>query len=116
MAISDGTYTFAESEDEKVFYLYRNDDEKLGDVGRMPMEFYQAYLTNKMMSGGITKPVFGNLRFDTSTDDKIIRVTVIDYKELSEIDLDSTDDQKQPNFLKRLFQKLWKHKHKDQHE
>ena len=113
LAITDDTYTFTESDDEKVFYFYRNDEEKLGNVGRIPMDFYQAYIARKMMDENILTPIFGNLRFETSSNEKIIRITVVDYKELPEVEKDSTNNQKppelkQPNILGRLFHKIWK--------
>ena len=118
LAITDDTYTFTESDDEKVFYFYRNDEEKLGDVGRIPMDFYQAYIARKMMDENILTPIFGNLRFETSSDEKIMRITVVDYKELPEVEKDSTNNKKppelkQPGIFKRIFEKIRKQKHKD---
>ena len=34
-AMTDGTFTFSESEDPNVFYFYRNDGEVIGNVGRI---------------------------------------------------------------------------------
>ena len=115
LSLSDGTYTFTETDDEKVFYFYRNDEGKLGDVGRKPMHFYQTYITNKMFNSEITGPVFGNLSFETSDDGKYMRITVIDFKELPECESeeDSADSKKQPGIFKRIFEKIRKQKHKD---
>ncbi len=97
-AITDGTFTFAESEDPNVFYFYRNDREVIGDVGRIPMDFYQNWICTKMLNGEITKTVMNNVCFETSNDGKCIRLTVSGIK----------SKQKQPNFFKRLFSKLFK--------
>ena len=99
LGFSNGEYTFTETEVENQFLFYRNDEKILGDVGHIPMEFYQHYIMNKMFNGEITEMVANNIRFETSTDGKCIRLTVTDIGEASE------KKKRRPNFLKRLF---WK--------
>ena len=113
LTISDGTYTFTESKDEKAFYLYRNDGEKLDDLGNIPVEFYQAYIVHKMMNGDISGTVYGNLHYETSCDEKYMRISISDYKELPEIEENSNNNTKQPKFLKRMFHKVFGHNNKD---
>ena len=115
LTLSDGTYTLSESSDKKVFYFYRNDGKELGDVGRKPMDLYQVYITSKMFGGELDGPVYGNLRFENSSDNKIVRLTVVDFKELDkeESKKDSTDDQKKPKIFERLFGKIWRQKRID---
>ena len=100
-AMTDGTFTFAESEDPNVFYFYRNDGEVIGNVGRMPMDFYQNWICTKMFNGEITEMVMNDICFETSDDDKCIRLTVSGIGERK-------SKQEQPNFIKRLFSKLFK--------
>ena len=113
LQLSDDTYIFIESEDKRVFYFYRKDGEKLGDVGRMPMDFYQAYIMQKMMKGDISGPVFGNLCFETSNDEKCIRITIVDYEELPKVEKDPADNQKKLGIMEKLFCKIWKRKRKE---
>ena len=100
-AMTNGTFTFAESEDPNVFYFYRNDGEVIGDVGRIPMDFYQNWICNKMMTGEISKMVMNDICFETSDDDKCIRLTISGIGERK-------SKSKQPNFIKRLLSKVFK--------
>lgn len=100
-AMTDGTFTFAESEDPNVFYFYRNDGEVIGEVGRIPMDFYQNWICTKMFNGEITEMVMNDICFETSDDGKCIRLTVSKMGERK-------SKQKQPSFFKRLFSKLFK--------
>ena len=99
-AMTDGTFTFAESEDPNVFYFYRNDGEVIGNVGRMPMDFYQNWICTKMFNGEITEMVMNDICFETSDDDKCIRLTVSGIGERK-------SKQEQPNFFKMFFSKLF---------
>jgi len=100
-AMTDGTFIFAESEDPNVFYFYRNDREVIGDVGRIPMDFYQDWIRTKMFNGEITEMVTNDVCFETSDDGKYIRLTVSGIGERKA-------KKEQPNFFKRLFSKLFK--------
>ena len=99
LGISNGEYTFTETEVENQFLFYRNDEKVLGDVGRIPMEFYQHYIMNKMFNGEITDMVANNICFETSTDGKCIRLTVTDIGE------EPKKAKKKPNIFKRIFGK-----------
>ena len=98
--ITDGTFTFAESEDKNVFYFYRNDGEVIGDVGIIPMDFYRSWIRTKMFNGEITGIVMNDICFEISDDSKCIRLTVSKLGECKA-------KQKQPNFFKRLFSKFF---------
>jgi len=99
-ALSNGEFTLAETEVENQFYFYRNDGKILGDVGRIPMDFYQQYIMSKMMNGEITEIVMNNILFETSDDGKCIRLTTSDIGEPPK-----TKPNKKPNFFKRIFKK-----------
>ena len=45
------------------------------------MELYQAYACRKMTESNNPQMVFGNLKFETSVDNKCIRITVMDFEE-----------------------------------
>lgn len=101
-AMTDGTFTLSESEDTNVFYFYRNDRKVIGDVGRIPMDFYQNWICTKMMNGEITEmEINDTCFFEISDDGKCIRLIVSGSGERKA-------KQKQPNFFKRLFSKLFK--------
>lgn len=103
----DGTYTLVETENSNQFYFYRNDEEVLTDIDREPMDLYHAYIAKKMMNGEIKDMVMKNIRYETSTDGKCIRLTAYDIGEMTDNSNNSTVNQKQPGFLKRLFHKIF---------
>ena len=100
-AMTDGTFTFSESEDPNVFFFYRNDGEVIGNVGRIPMDFYKNWIRTKMFNGEITEMVMNDICFATSIDGKCIRLTVSGIGERK-------TNQEQPNLFKMLFSKLFK--------
>lgn len=101
MAMSNGTFTLAESENPNVFYFYRNDNEVIGDVGRIPMGFYQNYICKKMMDGEIKEMVMNDICFETSNDGKCIRLTISGIGECKA-------KEKKSNFIKRFFNRMFK--------
>ena len=107
LAVSDGTFTLQETENKNQFYFYRNDGEVLTDIDREPMDLYQAYILRKMMNGEITDIVMNNIYSETSDDGKCIRLTICDIGEKPARNKNSTVSDKQPNFLKRLFHKIF---------
>ena len=107
LAVSDGTFTLSETENKNQFYFYRNDGEVLTDIDREPMDLYQAYIMRKMMNGEITDIVMNNIYSETSDDGKCIRLTICDIGEKPVRNNNSTVSDKQPNFLKRLFHKIF---------
>lgn len=106
LSVSDGTFTLSETENKNQFYFYRKDGGVLTDVGRKPMDLYQAYIMQKMMNGEITDMVMNNIYSEMSDDRKCIRLTISDIGEKPAKNTNSTVNNKQPNFLKRLFQKI----------
>ena len=107
LAVSDGTFTLTETENKNQFYFYRNDGDVLTDIDREPMDLYQAYIMQKMMSGEITEMVMNNIYSETSDDGKCIRLTICEIGEEPIRNTNSTVNQKKPNFLKRLFHKIF---------
>ena len=105
-AVSDGTFTLQETKNKNQFYFYRNDGEVLADIDREPMDLYHAYIMQKMMSGEITDVVMNNIYSEKSEDGKCIRLTICDIGEKPAHHNNSTVS-KQPNFLKRLFHKVF---------
>ena len=106
-AVSDGTFTLQETENENQFYFYRNDGEVLTDIDREPMDLYQAYIMKKMMDGEITDIVMNNIYSETSDDGKCIRLTICDIREKPTSKSNSTVKEKKPNFLKSLLKKIF---------
>lgn len=119
-ALSDGTFSLSETEVENRYLFYRNDGGVIGDVGRMPMDFYQKYIVHKMMSGEITDIVMKDISFDTSYDGKFIRLTVYEIGESperkdqdsnvvekSESQLVQNEEQPKPNVFKRILKKIF---------
>lgn len=107
LAISDGTFTLSESENKNQFYFYRNDGNVLTDISREPMDMYQVYIMRKMMSGEITEMVMNNIYSEMSDDGKCIRLTICDIGEEPSSKTNSVAKTKRPNFLKRVFNKIW---------
>ncbi len=107
LAISDGTFTLSETEVKNQFYFYRNDGEVLIDIGREPMDFYNAYIMQKMMNGEITDMVINNIYSEMSDDGKCIRLTICKIGEKPVKSNNSTVIDKHPNFIKRLFHKIF---------
>jgi len=116
MQISNGTFIMEETEDPNIFYFFRKDEEPLGDVGRLPMDFYQHYMLQKMFSGEITSIVMNNLEFLKSTDDKMMRIRVIPIGEDSnlETELKRSEDvvikrevESKETFWQRIFRKIF---------
>ena len=104
-AVSDGTFTLQETEKKNQFYFYRNDGGVLADIGRKPMDLYQAYIMKKMMDGEITDIVMNNIYSETSDDGKCIRLTISDIGE--NVHRNNSTVSEKPSFLKRLFHKLF---------
>lgn len=98
--VTNGEYTLAETDNPDQFFFYRNDGEELGEVDRLPMDMYQSYVCNKIMTTGDTEIVANNIEFERSTDNKCIRLTVYDMnKELPK------KENKVKTFIKTLFKK-----------
>lgn len=107
LEVSDGTYTLLETENKNQFYFYRNDGAVLTDIDREPMDLYRAYIMRKMMNGEITDVVMNNIYSEMSDDEKCIRLTICDIGEKPARNTSSTANNKQPNFFKRLFHKIF---------
>ena len=107
LSISDGTFTLSETENKNQFYFYRNDENILTDIDREPMELYQAYIMQKMMNGEITDIVMNKIYSEKSTDGKCIRLTICEIDEKPLKNTNSIVNNKKPNFLKRLFNKIF---------
>ncbi len=105
-AVSDGTFILQESENKNQFYFYRNDGEVLADIDREPMDLYQAYIMQKMMSGEITDIVMNNIYSEISEDGKCIRLTISDIGEKN-VNHNNSNVSKQPSFLERVFHKVF---------
>ncbi len=99
--LTDGIFTLAESNDPNVFYFYRNDGEVIGDVGRIPIDFYQDWICVTMSNGKMPEKVFDYPCLETSDDGKRIKLTV------SGIGERKVQDEK-PKLFKVLFSKHFK--------
>lgn len=99
MSITDEVYTFTESDQEDVFYFYRNDDGVIGENydPKMIMDFYRVYIFEKMTkSENVPEMVCKDLEFTISDDGKAIRL----------IAKDTGKAKKEPNVIKRFFKKF----------
>jgi len=108
MAISQGEYVLSETENTNQFYFYRKDNEVLGDVGRLPMDMYQAYICQKMFAGEITSVIMNNILFETSDDGKCIRLTTNELENTIGLEPIHIDTHKEPSFgqkIKSLFKR-----------
>lgn len=110
-AVSDGTYTLSETENENQFLFYRNDEGELGEITNEPMDLFQAYIMNKMMFGEISGMAMYNFYCEISESGKYLRLTVSDMEVKSEDDSEETSNpntnKKHVSFLKRLFNKIF---------
>ena len=107
LSISDGTFTLSESENKNQFYFYRNDGEILSDIDREPMDLYQAYIMHKMINGETTDLIMNELYSEKSVDGKSLRLTICNIGENPTNNNNSNVSKKQPNFLKRMFHKIF---------
>lgn len=107
LAVTDGTFTLSETENKKQFYFYRNDGKVLTNIDREPMNLYQAYIMQKMMNGDITDIVMNDIYSAMSDDKKCLRLTIYDVGENPSENDNSVTSKKQPNFFKKLFNKLF---------
>ena len=112
-AITNDTYVFIEGDEPNQFFFYRKDGEVLGDIEYEPMDFYHAWVMEKMMSGEIEGMVANNILTELSTDGKCVRITV---KEISsgpiiQIDSDEATEPEKPvkkeNWLQRIKKRLF---------
>ncbi len=95
--ISDGTFTLQESENENEFFFFRNDGQVLEGIDDEPSAFYQAYIMQKMMNGEINGMVMSNLHWQMSTDGKVIRGTVEDFRTYEEEEETSEESETDEN-------------------
>ena len=102
--ISDDTYTFSETENKNQFFFYRNDRKEIDEDLYIVADFLQNYIICKMLDGEVdTNVICGNLSYEISDDKKYIRLTVLSEK------LNMTkSEEKRPNLLKRIVNKLFK--------
>ena len=108
LTISDGTFTLQETESEKQFLFYRNDDDVLKDITDEPMDFYQHYIMKKMIEGEINDAVFSNIYTEISDDGKCIRLTVTQITGVEEPSKKKKAiKKKKPNFFKWLVKKIF---------
>ena len=105
--VSNGTFTLSETGVKNQFYFYRNDGDVLTGIDREPMDFYQVYIAHKMMDGEITDTVMNNVYSEMSDDGKCIRLTICDIGKKPVKSNSSTVKDKQPNFMKRWFHKIF---------
>lgn len=106
LAISNGTFTLAETENKNQFYFYRNDGGLLNDIDREPMDMYHAYIMQKMMQGEITDMVMNDIYSETSDDGKCIRLTICNIGEKPKEESKPITKAKKTNFLKRIVNKI----------
>lgn len=103
-AVSNGIFTFRETEKEGVFYFYRNDGEVLGDDYDNPMDFYSAYLLNANPCETI---IMKDVYTEISEDGKILRVTLCKMGESNEGHNNTEIKNQKSSFFKKLASKIF---------
>ncbi len=104
-AVTDGTYVLQEGEDKNQFFFFRKDGGEINREEANPMDLYQAYVCRQMFESPNPTMVMGNLKFETSTDNKCIRITVMDF---SELPMEETKPKKKKGWLERLKERFHK--------
>ncbi|MBR6613623.1 MAG: hypothetical protein IKK84_02530 [Clostridia bacterium] len=104
-AVTDGTYVLQQGEDGKQFFFFRKDGGEINQEEADPMDLYQAFVCRQMFESPNPSMVMGNLKFETSTDNKCIRITVVDF---SEIPMEETKPKKKKGWLERIKEKFHK--------
>ena len=108
-SVTNGIFTLQEADEGNVFYFYRNDDGVLGDVGRMPMDFYQEYVVYKMMTAkGKPEVLMNEIYFETSKDGKCIRLTATPVGEVKKQELPEKKKKEKTynKWLKRIRERI----------
>ena len=105
-SLSDDVYTFVEGENENEFFFYRNDGEPLGEyLGRIPMDFCQAYLARKMMEENVTTLIARKVYFEKSADDKMMKITFSPMEE-DAVEEKRNEEEKKMNFFRRFLNRV----------
>ena len=78
-AVTDGTYVLQKGEEENQFFFFRKDGGEINQDEADPMDLYQAYMCRQMFDSPNPQMVMSNLKFETSIDNKCIRITVMDF-------------------------------------
>lgn len=74
--LSDGTYSFAETDVEGQFYFFRNDGKPLGNVSHVMIDFFRSYTWNKIAHDNqLPTTALYNFSYEISLDGKYIRIT-----------------------------------------
>ncbi len=102
-AVTDGTYVLQKGDKDNQFFFFRKDGGEINQEEADPMDLYQAYMCRQMFESPNPQMVMSNLKFETSTDNKCIRITVVDYSETS---LDEAKPKKKKGWFARLKEKL----------
>lgn len=100
--LTDGVFTLKETEVEGEFIFFRNDNQVLKNVGtNNVMELFSKYLFEKSQKGEIQQSVYEcKMRFEISTDGKIIKLTV---KNKPNLKIVTSEDTTRPNLFKKII-------------
>ncbi len=104
-AVTDGTYVLQQGEDENQFFFFRKDGGEINHEEADPMDLYQAFVCRQMFESPNPTMVMGNLKFETSTDNKCIRITVMDF---SERPMEDYEPKKKKGWFARIKEKFHK--------
>lgn len=104
-AVTDGTYVLQKGDKDNQFFFFRKDGCEINQDEADPMDLYQAYMCRQMFESSNPQMVMSNLKFETSTDNKCIRITVMDY---SERPLEEGMPKKKKGWFSRLKEKFVK--------
>lgn len=106
-AVTDGTYILQQGENEKQFFFFRKDGGEINQEEADPMDLYQAYVCRQMFESPNPSMMMGNLKFETSTDNKCIRITVVDFSE-TPMENNTIEAKKKKSWLERVKEKFVK--------
>ena len=102
-AVTDGTYVLQKGEEENQFFFFRKDGGEINKEEADPMDLYQAYMCRQMFESSNPQMVMNNLKFETSTDNKCIRVTVMDLANQS---MDEVKPVKKKSWFEKFKEKF----------
>lgn len=106
LELTNGVFTLKETEVESQLIFFRNDNEVLKNVGTNNiMELFSKYLLERFPEGRIQQSVYEckmrfEMRFEISTDGKIITMTV---KNKPNLQIVKSKDTTRPNIFKKLI-------------
>ena len=105
VSVTNGIFTFTETDIKNEFLFYRNDGNVLGKISREPVELYYDYMINKMFNGEIDQIVRNDINYPQYSDAKFIKVIITNNE--SATNKGTGVIKKQPNLFQKLIKKFF---------